>query len=596
MITNRRPFLPILASLLLVAVAFSCKNSTEGNETTVDFQRKDNSVSIRVLNDADVLNPLLTSINTSMIAAEQVFQYLLTTDPETLESTPQLAKSLPVATNVEEGPYAGGLKFTFELFEEAVWDNGTPVTAEDYIFTVKALKIPGLANRNYQVYTSYLVNAEADPQDPKKLHVYFSERTWQAMEIAAQLFVVLPKHIYDPEGLLDDIPASELSDAEKAAQLTENSEKVQQFIKSFQDPKFSREVITGSGPYRFEEWVPGQKIVLNKKENWWGDALSDQYQGLRAYPDQITLQPIPEDASAVTALKAEEIDVVTSIPASDFVDLQNQEMVTQKYDLKAPETFAHYFLWVNTTNPKLNDKRVRKALAYAINKQVIIDEVYEGFGQTTASPVAPSSPDYNKKLSPIAYDPEKAKALLKEAGWEDTNNNGIVDKVINGERTELTLEYGMSAGRSTSEAIALLIKDFAQAVGIDVQPAAMEFTQGVARLNQKDYELFSNGLQQQPYWNPKQVWHSGGANRTGFGNAEMDQMIDSAELIMASAERRPIYMQIQEILHDEQPIISLMVPKNRIAVHKRFETPLTPIYPNFFPNLIKLKDDLIGKR
>ncbi len=589
MTMNRHFYQSFWIVLFLTFIGFACQQSKEGTEEAVDFKRTDNTVAIRVLNDADVLHPALTSINTSQLVADQVFQRMLTTDPRTLETIPQLAKSLPEGSLVEEGPYAGGMKFTFEIHEEAQWPDGTPVTAEDYLFTVKALKIPGLPNRVYQIYLAYLADVKVDPDNPKKFDVFFEEATWQTVDIAGNMFHVLPKHIYDADGLLDEVPLAKLSDQETVADYVASSEAIQQFMEAFRDPKFSREVMTGSGPYEFQEWVTGQRIVIKKKQDWWGTALADKYPGLQAFPDQIIFRPIPEDVTAITAIKSEDIDVAIGIPASDYVDMREQEIVTSKYKLHNPVSLAHYFIYVNTTNPKLADKRVRQALSYAINKQTIIDEVYEGFGQTTASPAAPSSPDYNQKLSPIAFDPEKARALLKEAGWEDSNNNGIVDKVINGELTELTIEYGIGAGRPPSEATALLVKDFAQAVGIDIQPLALEFSQWIGKINQKDYELYSGGLQQQPYWNPKQTWHSSGSNRTGFGNAELDKMIDEAELILDPEKRRPIYQKIQEILYEEQPIISMMVPQNRIAIHKRFETTITPEYPNFYPNLIKLK-------
>lgn len=597
MTMNRHLFAKLFTAIIFAFSMTACNpDGSDGNGSEVDFQRTDNSVAIRVLNDADVLNPVLTSINTSQMVADQIFQSLLTLDPETLETIPQLATSRPEASIVEEGPFQGGMKFTFEIQPEAKWADGSDVTAEDYIFTVKVMKIPGLANPAYQIYLAYLVDVVVDENNPKRFHVYFNEQTWQAEDIAGNLFHILPKYIYDEAGLLDGVTLSNLSDPQTAKNFVESSQEVQQFMEAFQDPKFSREIVSGSGPYEFDEWVSGQRIVVKRKSDWWGDALADSYPGLQAFPNEIIFQPIPEDATAIAALKSEEIDVAIGIPATDYLDMQDQAIVTDKYDLFNPEILAHYFLWVNTTDPKLSEKGVRKALAHAIDRQKIIDEVYEGFGKTTTSPVAFLSPDFNKSLSPVEFNPDKAKVLLKEAGWEDSNNNGIVDKMINGELTELSIEYGLGAGRATAEATGLLIKDYAQAVGIDIQLTPLELTQWVARLNQKDYEIYSGGLQQQPSWNPKQVWHSGGANRTGFGNAELDKLIDQAELIVDPQKRRPIYQQIQEILHDEQPIISLMVPQNRMAIHKRFETPITAEYPNFYPNLIQLKKDLIGKK
>lgn len=594
---KRHYFAQISIVLLSLFVMVSCKQSnTEGTEETVEFKRTSNTVAVRTLNDADLLNPLMTTINTSRMVADQVFQYLLYVDPKTLELIPELATSRPAATDIEEGPYKGGVKYTFEIQEAAVWDDGSPITAEDYLFTMKALMIPGVGNAAFRSFASSLKDIQIDPENNKKFDVFFDKKHFQAEEIAGNMMQVMPRHIYDAEGLLDEITYKEVADQENASALAESNAQVAQFIESINDPKFTREMIKGSGPYQFEEWVPGQRIVLNKKDNWWGDALADDYPALQAYPDQIIFQPIPEDLTAVTALKSEEIDIVIGIPASDFLDLQKQEDVSSVYNFYTPEQMAFYFLYLNTDAPKLSDKRVRKALAHSINVDTIINQVYKGFGKRTASPVWQDSPDYNDDLQPVEFNPGKAKSLLSEAGWEDSNNNGIVDKEINGTLTELSLEYGLGANRPTSEAVALLIKDYAQAVGIDIQLNPLEMTQWIPRLNNRDYEIYSGGLLQTPIWGPRQHWHSEGANRMAFASAYTDELIEKSEVASAE-ERREIYKELQKIIYEEQPSILLMVPQNRMAIHKRFETPITDYYPGYFPNLVRHKEEeLIGNR
>lgn len=579
----------ILLSCLFTII--SCRQSNkQGTEESVDFKRTDNTVIVRALNDADVLNPLMTTINTSRMVADQVFQLLLYVDPETLQLIPELADSLPIATDIEEGPFKGGVKYTFTIHESAVWSDGSPVTAEDYLFSVKALLIPGVGNPALRNAAASLKDVRIDPTNPKKLDVYFNQKHFQAEAIAGNLIHVLPKSIYDPDGLLDNIALSDITDIEKASGLVDANPELKKFVESINTPEYTREVITGSGPYFLEEWVAGQRIVLRKKENWWGQKLADKHPGLLAYPDQIIFSPIPEDFTAITALKAEEMDVVIRIPPADFIEMQEQKEVLSKYNLFTSEQLAYYFLYVNTSSPKLSDKRVRKALAHAIDVDAIIEGVYNGFGKRTASPVSPSSPDYNKALEPVAFSPELARRLLEEAGWKDSNNNGIADKEINGTITELSLEYGHSANSSSSEAVALLVKDYAQQVGIDLRLVPTEMTQGMARVNNKDYELFSGGLQQLTTWTPRQHWHSEGHNRMSFATAYTDSLIERSE-IAGPDERRKIYHELQQIIYEEQPMILLMVPQNRIAIHKRFETPITPIYPGYFPNLVRIRKD-----
>ncbi len=591
---NNRPmnsyyFSRIVFFYLMICLVACQKTSSEGTEAAIDYKRTDNSVVMRLLGDADLLNPQLTTNNSSILAINQVYQYLLAIDPISLELIPQLAKSRPGIKNIENGPYKGGVKFTFEIHDEAVWDDGKAITAEDYIFSAKVMSIPGLADPNLQASMTYFKQVEIDPDNPKKFDVIFNKKYILAEAVAGNHLHVLPKHIYDEEGLLDDIPLVDLTDLDKATDLASSSDNIKQFMEVFASPEFTREKIIGSGPYSFTSWTPGQEIVLDRKEDWWADDLQEDYLGLQAFPDQIIFKPIPENATAITGIKGEELDVVIRIQPDDFVSIQNQDIVTSKYNLHAPENLAFYFLYLNTGKPNLSDKRVRKALAHAVNVDTLINRMFMGLAKKIASPVAYSTPDYHKELQPLPYDPEKAKALLKEAGWEDSNNNGIVDKMLNGELTELSLEYH-HINRASSEANAIVVKDFASEIGIDIQLTPVSHSTGIQLLNNKDYDIYSGGLGQLPIWLPRQNWHSEGRDRTSFGSTYTDELIERSELAEDPEERKKIYQELQQIIYDEQPVIFLFSPQNPIAIHKRFETPLSSYYPGVFPNLLKIKN------
>jgi peptide/nickel transport system substrate-binding protein len=240
-------------------------------------------------------------------------------------------------------------------------------------------------------------------------------------------------------------------------------------------------------------------------------------------------------------------------------------------------------------NPKLADKRVRHALAHVVDADEIIDELYMGFGERIASPVSLASPDYNKNLKPVPFSIEKAKQLLASAGWKDSNNNGIVDKVLDGKSTELSLNFLYTAGKEISEQLALLFQDNAKKAGIEIKIQAMEGKEILGHWASHDFELLSAGRGGLPIWSPEQNWHTNSDNRSGFGNAETDAIIDKIPVTFDPKKRRQMYYQLQEKILDEMPEIFLFAPKECVAIHKRFEAKAIDGVPGYAPAEFKLK-------
>lgn len=317
----------------------------------------------------------------------------------------------------------------------------------------------------------------------------------------------------------------------------------------------------------------------------------EQKPGLAAYPDKLIFLQITDPNTAITALKDGQVDAMGNVAPNRFDELKETDFVSSRYNFFSPPSLAHTFIYTNTGNPKLSDKRVRKALAYAINVQEIIETIFYGYGEPSVSPVHPSSKYYDKSLAPIPYDPEKARALLAEAGWKDSNENGTVDKVINGELLEMNLNYKYTAGRDISQNIALLIQESAKRAGFNIELEAKEFAVISDDLKRRDFELVPWAKTISPtLWEPKQDFHSEGDNRTGFGNAETDALIDRIQVTIDEPIRNQLYKELQDILFEEMPIVYILVPTSRIAVHKRFDLVPTPLFPGFVPAQLKLKE------
>ncbi|MCB0550888.1 MAG: hypothetical protein KDD19_25185 [Phaeodactylibacter sp.] len=597
-----------IRSISLLAILFlllaACKGDKKPQEETIDpsiFKNQDNTVYTRLPAEPDRLNMLLSTNVYARVVNEQLFLYLLHFDPKTLELTPQLAKSRPSIEEITEGPYQGGVAYTFEIHEEAAWDNGQPITGKDFEFTLKALFNPKVNAANIRAYLDYIRDIEIDAGNPRKFTV-LTDKKYIIGETAVSNIPILPEYVYDPNGWMKNVPLNHLTDTAYVSQLTgpavpngqlaQESQAVQDFADAFNSPQYSREkgFIVGSGPYEFEEWVTGQRIVLNRKKGWWGDKLADRFPLLQAYPEKLSFLIIPDQSAAVTALKDQQIDVTGQIDAKDFVDLRENEMVNQLYNLHTPSSLVYYFVAMNNKKPRLADKRVRRALAHLVDVPALIEDLFYGLAERTVGPFHPAKSYYNKGLAPIEYNPEKARALLAEAGWEDTNGNGIVDKEINGELVEMELEYKVSSAGKFANSQALLFQNDAKKAGVKVNIVAKEFTVLIDDAKKRDYELYSGAWAQDPVIDdPKQLWHSesdtpDGGNRVSFSNAEADRLIEEIRVALDEDKRYQLYQEFQELIYEEQPYIFLFAPLERIAISKRFKAEPTARRPGYLVN------------
>ena len=566
----------------------------QADENTVEYS-KENIATVRLPAEPDKINPLITTSVYSRIVYEPIFLYLLQFDPQSLEIAPQLAKSRPQIEELTDGPFAGGVSYTFEILDEAVWDDGTSILAKDFEFTLKVLFNPLVNAAPVRAYLEFIRDIEIDADNPKKFTVYTNQK-YIVGEAAIGNIPIYPTYVYDKEGLMSDYALSDLTDPDKSAELSED-ENIKAFADIFNSAEYGREKgnVVGSGAYSFESWESGQRIVLKKKKNWWGDKLDNPL--LAAYPDQITYKIIPDQTTTVAAIKAQEIDVTAQIDAKDFTDMKDDEMVNKYFNLYSPTALQYYYIGMNTKDRtgKLSDKRVRRALAHLVDVDQLINDLFYGLAERTVGPIHPSKSYYNKDLKPIEYNVEKAQSLLAAAGWEDSDGNGILDKEIDGEQVDLKISYITTStskfGRSLAE---ILTANFKKA-GVELDVELLEFRQLIERLRSRDYEMNSGGWGQDPVpADLKQIWHTesdrpDGSNRVGFGNAESDALIDQIRVTLNEDERVDMYMRIQEVVYEEQPYIFLFSPRERIAIHKRFNTTVTSLRPGYIINDFQLK-------
>ncbi|MFK8102985.1 MAG: ABC transporter substrate-binding protein [Saprospiraceae bacterium] len=554
---------------------------------------EDLKVTIQVRSEPKRLNPVLTTTSTALQLLAHLFPTLLNFSPEDLSVQPVLVKSLPTVAKLTEGPYAGGVSYSYEIHEEAVWDNGLPVTGHDYVLGMKILFNPLVKADAYRGVMNFVKAVKVDATNPKKFVVY-SDQTY-IMGEAYSGFFMYPAYAYDPQGLMKDIPLTDLTDPEKAAALAKSNANLKTFADAFNSPEYGRELanITSCGAYKLVEWIPNQRLVLRKKENWWGDKLVKDYPMLTAIPKELVYEVIRDGNSALTQLKSGALDVaVTS--TNDYLALQENEQAKKNLNFYKPESMSYVYIALNAKNPKLKDKKVRQAIAHAVDRDEIIEVLKSGLARTITGPIPSQFDYYNKSLKPIPYNVEKAKTLLAGAGWKDTNGNGIVDKQMDGELVELTIEFAIPTSKA-SEQLAILVKETAKRAGIDIEIKVKETSVYLADRRRREFEMMPLQARPDPgLYDPYQLWHSksdtpSGGNFVGFRNMEADKLIEEIRVTLDKKKRDALYLQLQEIIYDEQPAIFLYSGQTCIVANQRLNLKTSVYKPGYFEQYSTVK-------
>lgn len=566
--------------ILAVLGMFSCKNAPEVSSL---------SVTIRLANEPESLHPIFSK---SIYAAPIESLILLPVaeyDPVSLSLTPLLITAMPVGEKVMEGKHANGKVFKLEFRPEATWADGKPVTAEDYLFTFKSVYNPHVNAGTWKGFMDNINEIEIDPQNPRKASVYMDKPYVLELE-ATTNFNIYPAHIYDPENIMSRFTLEELREKDKVW-TAEQDTLLKRFATLYESPEFFRETVTGAGPYELDQWVTGEFIRLNRKENWWGDKIDNAPLLLQAYPSEITYKIILDAAAAEATVKTGEIDLMTEVPVASFNTLRNDPQWKDKLQFATPAVMQVNYLGLNNRDSILADPKIRQALAYAIDYDGMISNIMQGLAKRTIGPIHPDKRFFNNDLKPIQQDINRSLSLIKEAGWSDTNGDGTPDKMIGGKKQELHLEIKIT-NKEEGMAIANIIKDNGAKVGFDIAIVVVEPGQLGQDIRQNNYQIMPLRIRPFPgNEDPLPFWHSsydkaGGSNRSGFHSPEMDKVLEDLQAADDDSSIR-YYKKFQEIIFEQQPEIYLYVPLERIIASKRIELQTSPRRPGYFENLLQ---------
>ena len=373
----------------------------------------------------DTLNPLYTNMWFVSVLfpvyACQAWWY-----DEANKPLPNLVTEIPSADN--GGISADGRTITLKLRDDIVWSDGTPITSADFKFTYDMEMADGNAVSSRSPYD--LIET-FETSDERTVAVTFKEpyAPWLSSLFSGSAGIsIIPAHIlkpvFDAEGTIDTA-------------------------------EWNKKPTVGCGPFVFDEWQSGSFARFVANENFWLG---------RPKLDELFFRFVPDDASMIAALIAGDGDVGTFFAYSDLPQLK-EAGITIMNSFSGYNEGWYINMHAEKGNPALKDVRVRQALAYAFNRAKLVQDLLLG-GTEVAATDWDRSPWVDPTITPYPYDLDKAKALLTEAGWVDTNGDGTVDK----DGVELILKYGTTNRQVRQDTQAVVQQDLLKAgIGTDLQ-------------------------------------------------------------------------------------------------------------------------------
>ncbi|MCA9053767.1 MAG: ABC transporter substrate-binding protein [Planctomycetaceae bacterium] len=470
--------------------------------------------------------------------------------------------------------------FTYYLRPEAKWSDGRPFTTQDLQFGYHVIRNPLVDGDSIRTYYADLI--ECTPLTPTVVRMKYREQYFLAFEFTYALAAYTPPwHVFEGFFRAD---GQELTLERLTADEEQQQKKVsvhgEAFAKFFNSDARYNENPLGTGPYVIDRWNRNDSITLKRRNNYWDSED-------RGYLDEIVFKFIPDNTTSFQSLRAGEIDFDSRMTPEQFFEDFGQLPQKRQEELVKAEWFSPGFSYVgwNILQPEFQDARVRVALALLFDTQEWIEKKLHGGGVAVSGSQYIFGKGYDHSVLPLGYDPEAAKELLEQAGWVDSNGDGVLDRNGKAFRCEILLPSGSSM---IEEQMAVLQKNLKQ-VGIDVSIQTMEWASYLERIQNKDFDICRLSWSQSLESDPFQLWHSSGAgvgkrssNHCSYSNPEADKLIEMLRVTLDDDKRKCIHDSFHRMLDRDQPYMFLYTPKEYGAYHRKFRGvkwyPLRPGY------------------
>ena len=418
------------------------------------------------------------------------------------------------------------------------------VTSHDFKFMVDVIKDENVNCSHLKSYYQDLEKVEII--NDYEFKVYWRKPFYGAVACTLGL-EPLPRHFFAPDGKFDG--------------------------NAFNSDHLRNKMVVGAGAYQLEKWEKAKRIVFKRNKNYFGA----QY-GIAPPLDELHFEVISHPGTCFQALMSGKIDRLSLTP-EQWIKRTGEKRFKEANLRKERYLVPQYtYIGYNQKNPLFQDRRVRNALTHLVDRKRICRDIYHQLAEVAVTPFFPESRFHNPKLKALEFSPQKAKKLLAEAGWRDSDGDGILDK--DGRKFSFTM-LQVASSTIQQKLMPLLKEEFA-AAGIDMSIQVVEWSNYLQRLDKRSYDACCLGWSSNFDPDMYQVWHSsqtvpGGSNHISYCSKELDKLIEDMRMEFDSAKRIELAHKIGEIIHRDQPYTFLVWPYSLVAVSGKFNN--LKVYP-----------------
>ncbi|WP_284141515.1 MULTISPECIES: ABC transporter substrate-binding protein [unclassified Virgibacillus] len=420
-----------------------------------------------------------------------------------------------------------GLIWTFKLKQGVKWHDGEEFTAKDVAFTFNELVLDASLGSNGA--SNYKALDSVAVVDPYTVEFRLNRP-----------FASLPAYLAFNSEIL---PAHKFEDVENPWELT----------------SFNKEAPIGTGPFKFEKAISGQSVKVTR---------FDDFHNGKAHLDAVTFKILPDVNTQIAQALSNELDIFVLEDKSSLERVKSAENI----NLVSSDITRYFWIALDLENPKFQDVKVRQAMLHAIDRQAIIDSVLGGYGNIANAAITPDQEKFYKQdVTSYAYNPEKAKALLEEAGWKDSDGDGILDK--NGEKFSFTFDIAL---QGDLESIAVLVQQYLKEAGFDVKLNTLEWNAMIQKnVIDRDFEMILNWWSYPSDPDVLAQYHSSNAqsgnNIPGYKSDTLDALLEKGQAVSDPDERAVVYNEIQEYMSENLPYLYLWYPQELSIRNKRLQ-------------------------
>ncbi len=513
--------------------------------------------------DPDTLNVVTSHDTTSQEFQSSVYEPLASRKPGNPdEFEPVLAESW------EFDP--ANLEYTIHLRKGVKWHpmklpSGKELptkefTARDVKFTFDCILNPNVEAASLR---SYFEDPDAKEESERyKIKVtvvddYTVKVRWTKPYFMAEEFTlgvaVLPRHVYSVDANGEPISFDFGS---------------KEFADGFNN-HWANTQMCGTGQLIFQDWKKGDGVTLVRNPDYWGEPF---------YFDRMVYRYVSNPNTEKQLVLQNELDWSIIREKDQYVQMADHPNVKDgKVALDEFSYPAYRYVGYNEARDLFKDKRVRWAISHAIPVDQIIDKVYHGLAERLTGPFLPGSSGYDSSLEPVPFDLDKARKLLDEAGWTDSDGDGVRDKEIDGKRVKAEFDLIIFSESPQFLTIAEIMKENCRQIGIDVRISPTKWALMLQKLRKKEYDASILGWALGWKGDPFQLWHGSQAdtpdssNSIGYKNPEVDRLIEQLRVTMDPEEQSKLFRQIHRLIYDDQPYTFLFQEKRTAARDGRLQ-------------------------